>query len=285
MSFSLVSKALVGFGSILSIKSKSISIIKSNAFVFTPADDVEKTKTPWNHRWQGNRFPTNDQYIIFVGPGENDFEYGEGSLTELGEKQAEICGAYMQKFFTDHVAKFVNPEFSIHYANDKHCKNTAKIFKKSLKLCSNMCAIKSLSAVPSHSATPTITTIVRSKFAYVDKVKDNVRLLATPKISADDYFINELSKPNLEKTVKVRFVICNADLIRYLMMRLMQLPVDSCFRFSYKNCGLTMIKISAVPLYQTNTCQLSFFNDTGFLDVNDVTYIRKKGESKNLSLQ
>jgi len=281
MSFSLVSKALVGFGSILSFKSKSI--IKSHAFVFTPADDVEQTKTPWNHRWQGSRFPKNDQYIIFVGPGENDIEHGEGNLTELGEKQAEICGKYMQKFFADHVTKFVNPEFIIHYANDKHCKSTAKIFRNSLKICSKMCPVKSLSAVPGHPVTPIISPIVRSKFADVEV--EGKRLPATENFAADDYFINELAKPNLTKTVKVRFVICNADLIRYLMMRLMQLPVDSCFRFSYKNCGLTMIKISSVPLYQTNTCQLSFFNDTGFLDVNDITYIRKKGETKNLSLQ
>ena len=72
-----------------------------------------------------------------------------------------------------------------------------------------------------------------------------------------------------------RLVFCAPDKIRYLFAKIMQLPEDCYMRFSYSECGLTVI------MFENQVANCWCLNETGFLSPKEVNYFRNKTTEKN----
>ena len=62
-------------------------------------------------------------------------------------------------------------------------------------------------------------------------------------------------------------LVCHGNVIRYFVMKALQLPVDAWLRTSVANSSITILSIS-----HTGSVSLQCMGDAGFLDAGEVTF-------------
>lgn len=203
-----------------------------------------------------------NHHIILIRHGQYEQNNGNSDekrvLTELGREQARITGRRLKELSD---AKLIHPIKYIYYSTMTRATETHNLIMESL-LDENIlkhniqpCSMIKEGAVcrpdPKH-----ITWLPTDE----DFFKDGVRVHAG--------FVNHIHRASVDEDANYTTVlVCHGNVIRYYMLKALQLPTNAWLRTSVANSSISMLSISP-----DGGVSCTNFGDSGHLPANRVTF-------------
>jgi serine/threonine-protein phosphatase PGAM5 len=201
-------------------------------------------------------------HIILIRHGQYEQNNGDSDekrvLTPLGREQARLTGKRLKELSD---AKVIHPIKYIYYSTMTRATETHNLIMESLHdepiLKHNIqpCSMIKEGAVcrpdPKHNTwLPTVE----------DFSKDGARV--------DAGFLNHIHRASEDEGMKYTTVlVCHGNVIRYYMLKALQLPTNAWLRTSVANSSISMLSISP-----NGNVSCRNFGDSGHLPPNKVTF-------------
>jgi len=254
-----------------------------------------KEATP-EFRKRFNKAPT--RHIILIRHGQYDLDFkGDPPLTDLGREQAALAGKYLANasvtsLRTSPSSKQRNVIFKkVHSSDVCRARQTAEIIAKELVTAPYLAAEEPLLQVADpmlaegaaypvdHSSwRPDPSTFfqdgarIEAAFRkYFHRSTDGYRAwrkeLAAHDLADDGSSSSSGEQKSYAGEDTYELVVCHGNVIRYCLLRALQMPPGAWLRLASYNCGLTHIEIRA-----SGNVSVYGFGDVGFLPLDKITY-------------
>lgn len=219
-------------------------------------------KATWDRGWDMLENTNKSQvtrHLILIRHGQYDVHFkGDPPLTALGEKQADLTGARLADILSDKQVK------AIHCSTMIRAEGTAAIIAQHFpdtplhKTALLREGVPAESIPSSPSWQPTARTIHR----------DSSRIEAAFRSFFHRHQGKEGSQSNDKaKNSEYEIVVCHGNVIRYCVLRALQLPPQAWLRLAIWNCGITHIEIRP-----DGGVSMHALGDTGHLEKGFITY-------------
>lgn len=209
----------------------------------------------WDYDWDGlNGNPRSKDgdsctHVLLIRHGQYDTRTEEKALTTLGREQARAAGR--------HLAVFCNElDAPLH-----------QVFSSTMKRAKQTCDI-ALSSVPQSfrrplpRRDPSFSECAPHSFSPPLRGYDpSPRQMADGQRQLDSAFKNSFRRPSGFSEDKIVVYFVHANVIRYLMLKFLQLPLNAWLRFNVKHCSYTHI-----ILHSDGTVECAAFGDAGYMD-------------------
>jgi len=256
----------------------------------------------WNDDWDGRHWypedkPTEKQrnvirHVFFIRHGQYSLDDKRHGLTELGKEQSQVTGLRLKQMAdgmkSDHYGAYKIKWRSLTSSNVTRAKETAAIIGEVLGLepeedailaegtpclCHPGNAESQLKRIrPAKLSEQSIqieTAFRRFCHREVDYKKKPKK--GKEEIKEDFNPEKEVPKPEIEDKEEIiheyEIVVCHMNVIRYFVMRALQLPPESWLRLRGDNCGLTEL-----IFYPNGRVSLGRFADQGHLSIEQTTF-------------
>lgn len=208
----------------------------------------------WNYNWDGmTACPAgvdkdSEKHIIFIRHGQyytSDPNDCNKVLTCKGREQAKLVGKHLQELSL----KNNMPITKVYVSNLKRAQQTEELARESFQPCvpSRIETILLQEGAP-HPFDPPRGNFVPSPDQYT---RCNQRM--------NQLFDQNFKRPTTNgKTLELYF--CHSNIIRYVFLRLLQMPLNAWLRFELRHCSITW-----VVLKPSGRVTLWCFGDTAFL--------------------
>ena len=189
------------------------------------------------------------RYIVLVRHGQYVHDE-ERHLSELGRKQAEATGARL-------AARADLPISRIVYSDVTRAKETFEIIRKQLGPEIPVEESQLLREGAPIPPDPPHSTWLPSASQFFQE---------GARIEAGFRAFFHRSDPDDDK-VEYELLVCHGNVIRYCVLRALQLPPEAWLRLSHANCGITIVRISG-----SGSVSLEAFGDVGHLPSDMITF-------------
>ena len=245
----------------------------------SPSKDQKNkgTSQKWNDNWDmlNNSKPKSVRQIILVRHGQYN-EYGESDdlrgLTDLGRKQAAATGERLKELQD---GKIIYPINTVYYSTMRRATESFEAM------------LPSLPELPPHKYMP--CSMIREGAVYRPdppnpnwKVTDESFLRDGKRAEAafvhyihrafdakdDDKKDGEVKTKRSENSGNhAELLVCHGNIIRFFVMRALQLPPEAWLRTAVFNASITVLTI-----YPSGKVSLTCFGDVGHLPPDMITY-------------
>jgi len=218
--------------------------------------DENTPKNLWNYNWDGRKDENNKgkRILLFLRHGQYEYQNTDEAckLTEKGREQAKILGSYLASF-----SKNLNlPITKIVSSDMTRAKETCNIALK--EILDDVPPVEFTSLLregPPHSFDPPHVSYDPDP---IDIEKNGKRM---------DEGFNRYVHRSEDTNTTLEIYFCHANVIRYFVCKVLQLPLNCWLRFSLKHCSVTQIVIrpdGKVSCYG--------FGDAGFMPPDMITF-------------
>ncbi|KRX68954.1 Serine/threonine-protein phosphatase PGAM5, mitochondrial [Trichinella britovi] len=220
----------------------------------------------WDKRSRGKEMDANlkkvnskiVRHIIMIRHGQyyqRREDSSERILTELGRKQAEVCGDRIRKLI-----KYFEPiPLTTLFASTMiRADQTARIICERIGLPVEKISYDPLleEGAPVEPEPPKYNWYPEEKKFY----EDGARIEA-----AFRKYFHRPEPSQKEPTLEV--IVCHANVIRFFVMRALQLPINAWARMNLAHCSLTYVRI-----LENGEVNLVYLGDTGYMPIDMVSY-------------
>jgi len=238
----------------------------------------EEEQAEWEKNWdwrEGVQSKGANHYLLIRhgqyyerGANRERLADSERVLSPKGRTQAYHCGRFLRRFFQDNENFTLDDMVS---SDMMRAKQTAQLAHEELRTgpgdkvqgswfngCGEPKKIKAymgLAETVPYFTLPMLETAPEPRKIY--EINENEDCL---KATALQIFRRPLADGNDEKN-SVTLVFCHANVIRYLMLHLLQMPRERWHRFSLHHCSITWLKVDKDGYV---TCRT--FGDASYLD-------------------
>jgi len=258
----------------------------------------------WNDDWDGRHWypdekPAKDEkqvvrHVYFIRHGQYNLDDDAHGLTALGEEQSRITGLKLKQMADglkrDHYGEYKVKWSSLTSSDVLRAKETAEIIGEILGMEreedpllgeGTPCLVHPGNAEaqlrrtrPAKLAQESLR-IETAYRKYAHREKDYKKKIKNKETIAED-FNPEKEVPKVESTGKgedsevehkFEIVVCHMNVIRYFVMRALQLPPEAWLRLRGDNCGLTEL-----IFYPNGRVGLGRFADQGHLTIEQTTF-------------
>jgi serine/threonine-protein phosphatase PGAM5 len=250
----------------------------------------------WNYAWDlrepmksgEKKHQLKTRHIILIRHGQYEQEAAEDCqrvLTELGRRQAEYTGKRIAEMMSvpdlrniaagqdvDECAGPIRIK-AIHTSGMKRAQETASIIAAHLEPLQKSITLTEPDAmlnealpspiIPMRHDVGTIEEIAKE----VDENHDRIELAFRKFFHRDDG--NDENQPNESESHHHEFelIVCHANIIRYFLLRALQLPPEAWLRFSLFNCSITYLTIQP-----DGRVTVRLVGDTGHIPYHETTF-------------
>jgi len=200
--------------------------------------------------------------IILIRHGQyiNASEDEGRKLTPLGKEQAALTGKRVAELVKSGV---VYPIKHVYYSTMTRATETGQLIIPSLLDSENVlssCSFEPCSMIREGAAFPPVPPSRGWKPSPASFFKDNSRIEAA--------FNSHVHRAESDEEKNYSTVlVCHGNVIRYFVMRALQLPPSAWLRTAVFNSSITILEIGP-----TGNVSLRAFGDVGFLPADKVTY-------------
>jgi len=240
------------FGSGLS----SLSLFKKQSHARMDCDNQQMfssmypENTKWFADWDGlqqnmydkSEKPTGVRNLLFISNAQHKLFGQDQGLTKLGEQQAAEVGKFLKRLKNKYSLEQM--ELKVITASEQFSFETATIAMNTAQFQGNgeqegrLNAGNPLEPSPMLPFGPT-STDPRERAFFNNTRKQKID---EKRKQIDEYFADNISrKENNTSTFELYF--CHANIINFLSMKLLQLPLNAWNRFDTLNCSVTWFKI------------------------------------------
>jgi len=285
---SLSKKIFIGIASCsFAVTQSKLQKTKCNAhtYKFTPSDLVHEgtVSNKWNFNWTSQNRPR--FFLLFVAPANMK---DDDQISEKGKLQVDKLFKYFNKIskLDDKLEHFSHciknyEQLLNEYVHIEGVNNTAKstanyfidlLFGEQSKEDVED-HVERGNSVPELDLSPPVADLspnIQTRHEDEDRIDKHNTL--------ERYFNSYIKNPSpIDDCTEShsRLIFCSPDKIRYLFSKVMQLSEDSYMRFSYSECGLTVIMI------ENQDAKCWCFNETGFLLQKEVNYFANRTIDKH----
>jgi len=218
-------------------------------------DRMEHTNQKSKSKAKKQKAPT--RYLVLVRHGE--YHYNEvRDLTDLGRQQADETG----KRLAELGIKFDH----IHSSDIIRAEQTCEIISKHLPGIPVSKTMLLREGAPCEPEPAHGTWKPDPEEFYKDgaRIEAGFREFFHRGTAAADVEGNESESKSKDS---YELLVCHGNVIRYSVLRALQLPPEAWLRLSHANCGITVIRISS-----TGNVSMESFGDKGHLAPSQITY-------------
>jgi len=257
----------------------------AHTYKFTPSDLVHEgaVSNKWNFGWTTHNRPR--FFLLFVAPANVK---GDDQISEKGKLQVDKLFKYFKEISKkddkleqfshciEHYEQLLNEYVHIEGVN-KAAVSTANYFidllfgEQDKEDADNQ--VQRGKLVPELDLSPPVADLspnIRTRHEDEDRV-DKYNTLSR---YFNSYIKNPVPTDDYTES-HCRLIFCGPDKIRYFFAKIMQLPDDSYMRFSYSECGLTVI------MFENQDAKCWCLNETGFLEQKEVNYFTNRTIDKH----
>jgi serine/threonine-protein phosphatase PGAM5 len=250
----------------------------------------------WNYAWDlrepiqsgENQHRLKTRHIILIRHGQYEQDPAEDHqrvLTELGRRQAEYTGKRLAEMLSgpnlrymvagqdvDECAGPIRIK-AIHTSGMKRAQETASIIaaqleplQKSITLTEpDVMLNEALPSpiIPMRHDVGTIEEIAKE----VDENHDRIELAFRKFFHRDDGKDDNQSNESDSHRHEFELIVCHANIIRYFLLRALQLPPEAWLRFSLFNCSITYLTIQP-----DGRVTVRLVGDTGHIPYHETTF-------------
>jgi len=265
---------------------------------------IPKWTRRWNDDWDGRHWYPDEKpksgekegvirHVFLVRHGQYNLDDKTHGLTELGKHQSRLTAQRFKQMQeglkSDHYGSYKITWASLTSSDVCRAKETAEIIAEVLELEHNIdpllaegypClthpgnAANQLKKVRPARLSEESHRIETAFKKYCHRLRDYKK---KPKIKEEDEKIKEDFSPEKHHPIpeteeqepehQYEIVVCHMNVIRYFVMRSLQLPPEAWLRLRGDNCGLTEI-----IFYPGGRVSLGRFGDQGHLSVEETTF-------------
>lgn len=221
-------------------------------------------KVVWNNDWDGTadakKGKAMRQYVFIrhgqyeqAGAGDPDIDQ---VLTPLGRDQAARTGVRLKELID---SKVIYPIDKVYYSTMSRATETFNQIVPSLPPLAEH-QMKSCSMIREGAVCRPIPETANWRVSEIDFLRDGKRV--------DAAFVNYIHRAEPEEDAdNSTIMVCHGNVIRYFVMRALQLPPEAWLRTACWNASITVVEV-----YPSGKCSLRCFGDVGHLPAEMITY-------------
>jgi len=250
----------------------------------------------WNNDWDGRAPPVGFdvkttgrvRHLLFIRHGQYELDSADHGLTELGREQSRLVGqrlaAEARGVQKDHYGEVRVQYAGIWVSTVERAMQTADIISECLpgvpKMTPDPFLAEGRPTVPHPKRTSRVNVAetwedsarIEAAFRrYFHRDVDHKRLADREKKEKVTEEFVPATKPEASEAPKVEhtyeIIVCHMNVIRFFVMRALQLPPEAWLRLRGDNTGITEIIIQP-----SGSVSLSRFADVGHLPIEMVTF-------------
>ena len=214
-------------------------------------------------------FPLKARRLLLIRHGQYELEDKAKTLTELGRRQAKLLaerlvakqGSYVTEQGREHQVIFAG----IWSSDVVRARETAEIIAEHLP------------SVPLHAPDPLLAegvgALALPQWQHHEEMtsaywEDSARIeLAFRRYFHRQSSTDQVASKGPKSDVSFEIIVCHCNVIRYFVLRALQLPPEAWLRFGGYNTGIT-----EVTIHSDGTVTLESFGDTGHLPLEMTTF-------------
>ena len=246
----------------------SLSLFKKQSFAEADCQQnlnfqVHQAKTvPWKYNWDKRQDqvingvkPTGVRNLFFIRHGQYKTLTPFKFLSDLGIEQAVYLGRFLKQF--KDTFDLEQMEVKIYTSPMNRAKQTCKIAMEYAKLDEQYVSIEEPrleEGCPIYPDPP------------FDGWDPNIADVANKRTELNEFFKEHMHRSSSNKD-SFELYFCHGNIIRFLTLKLLQLPLNAWSRFDLHHCSITWFRI-----FPNGKVSCLTYGDAGFLDVEKCTY-------------
>ena len=241
----------------------SLSLFKKQSFADADCRPIALHSVPnysWNYNWDGRQNFQKDgqskgtRNLLFIRHGQYQKNTLQKSPTQLGGYQAVKLGEFLNKFKDEFDLEEM--DVKVYHSSMKRAVETHDI---AMKQCEFPCDYKVIVEPRIVEGCPMVPDPPYPNYDVpVDMIKE-------VRNNLNSFFKDIIHRSNTDKN-SFEMYFCHSNVIKFLTLKLLQLPLNAWSRFNIKHCSITWFRI-----FSDGRVSCLTFGDAGFLEYANCT--------------
>lgn len=215
---------------------------------------------PWNYNWDRKQnFCVDKQSkgtrnLLFIRHGEYQKETKLQSLSQLGQTQAVQLGTFLNKFKDEF--RLEEMDMKVYHSTMRRAHETCRI---ALNQCDFPCNYDVIEEPRIEEGCPMLPD------PNYPNYNPPVSIIKVVRNNLNSFFKERIHRSSTDKD-SFELYFCHSNVIKFLTLKLLQLPLNAWSRFNIKHCSISWFRITPDGRVSCLT-----FGDAGFIEYKNCT--------------